>query len=367
MSDGRGAHRRRWRSPRTARPTSPPPSPFRPASRPRAASSTGAAACWPARPSRTPWPGRATAGSTGARRTGAPSRPGAVVGVLQGELARILRAERPMLNLLQRASRDRDRDPGLRGRGRRHRLPHPPHPEDRAGAPGARHRRGAGRRRRRAPGGPGPRGDGQGQPLAGGWRGAAARWRTRSSEARRRGVTALYVEVESLEQLEQACAAGATRLLVDNQTPETVPALGRAGAGAAARDRDRGDGRDHAGERAGVRGGGRGLRLDRRADAQRAGGGPGGGGAGGELVSGRVRWPSIGCSCSPRRHGGHGGNTEEQVPTHSSGVVAPCPPCPPCLRGERAARSQPPTEPSAPNSVHRRHAPRARPLHARQP
>ena len=30
------------------------------------------------------------------------------------------------------------------------------------------------------------------------------------------------MEVESPEQLEEACAAGATRLLVDNQTPETV-------------------------------------------------------------------------------------------------------------------------------------------------
>lgn len=40
--------------------------------------------------------------------------------------------------------------------------------------------------------------------------------------ARARGVTALYVEVESLEQLEEACAAGATRLLIDNQTPDQV-------------------------------------------------------------------------------------------------------------------------------------------------
>jgi nicotinate-nucleotide pyrophosphorylase (carboxylating) len=46
-------------------------------------------------------------------------------------------------------------------------------------------------------------------------------------EARRRGVTALYVEVESPGQVAQACAAGASRLLVDNQTPETVAAWGR--------------------------------------------------------------------------------------------------------------------------------------------
>jgi nicotinate-nucleotide pyrophosphorylase (carboxylating) len=42
------------------------------------------------------------------------------------------------------------------------------------------------------------------------------------AEARRSGITALYVEVESLTQLEQACAAGATRLLIDNQSPTTL-------------------------------------------------------------------------------------------------------------------------------------------------
>jgi nicotinate-nucleotide pyrophosphorylase (carboxylating) len=44
------------------------------------------------------------------------------------------------------------------------------------------------------------------------------------AEARRRGVVSLQVEVESPEQLEEACAAGATRLLVDNQPPATVRA-----------------------------------------------------------------------------------------------------------------------------------------------
>lgn len=42
------------------------------------------------------------------------------------------------------------------------------------------------------------------------------------AEARAKGIASLQVEVESVEQLEQACAAGATRLLVDNQPPETV-------------------------------------------------------------------------------------------------------------------------------------------------
>jgi nicotinate-nucleotide pyrophosphorylase (carboxylating) len=37
-----------------------------------------------------------------------------------------------------------------------------------------------------------------------------------------RGVRAFQVEVESVSQLDAACAAGATRILVDNQTPQTV-------------------------------------------------------------------------------------------------------------------------------------------------
>ena len=79
-------------------------------------------------------------------------RPGAVVGMVRGSLARILRAERPMLNLLQRASgiatATRAYVDAVAGTGCRD----PPHPEDRAGSPRARHRGGAGRRRRRATG-----------------------------------------------------------------------------------------------------------------------------------------------------------------------------------------------------------------------
>jgi nicotinate-nucleotide pyrophosphorylase (carboxylating) len=43
-------------------------------------------------------------------------------------------------------------------------------------------------------------------------------------EARGRGVASLQVEVEFPEQLEEAVAAGATRLLIDNQTPATLRA-----------------------------------------------------------------------------------------------------------------------------------------------
>ncbi len=153
-------------------------------------------------------------------------RPGTLVGVLHGPLARILRAERPLLNLLQRACgiatatrayvdavagtgcrvlHTRKTAPGLRaldiaavlaGGGAAHRadLSHAVMVKDNHWQAVVR----------------------DGGSLAGALQ-----------EAQRRGVTALYVEVESPEQLEQACAAGATRLLVDNQTPETVAAWGR--------------------------------------------------------------------------------------------------------------------------------------------
>jgi nicotinate-nucleotide pyrophosphorylase (carboxylating) len=148
-------------------------------------------------------------------------RPGSEVGVVHGSLSHILRAERPMLNLLQRASgiatatrayvdavagtgcrvlHTRKTAPGLRsldiaavlaGGGARHRadLSHEVMVKDNHW---------------------------QAVRLGGGTLAGAL------NEARRRGVTALYVEVETAEQLEEACAAGATRLLVDNQTPDTV-------------------------------------------------------------------------------------------------------------------------------------------------
>jgi nicotinate-nucleotide pyrophosphorylase (carboxylating) len=149
---------------------------------------------------------------------------GMQVGLVRGELAAILRVERPMLNLLQRACgiatttrayvdavrgircrilHTRKTAPGLRaldvaaviaGGGHRHRvdLAHEVMVKDN-------HWQAL-------------RGQGLGQAVA---------------EARKRGVTALYVEVESVEQLKLACAAGATRLLVDNQPPETVGDWGR--------------------------------------------------------------------------------------------------------------------------------------------
>ena len=148
---------------------------------------------------------------------------GAVVGLVRGRLRHLLRAERPLLNLLQRASgiatatrayvdavagtgcrilHTRKTAPGLRaldiaavlaGGGSRHRadLSHEVMVKDN-------HwqalRRGGGT---------------LGEALA---------------EARGRGIGSLQVEVETAEQVEEACAAGATRLLVDNQRPATLAA-----------------------------------------------------------------------------------------------------------------------------------------------
>jgi len=151
---------------------------------------------------------------------------GAVAGVVHGPLGRILRAERPMLNLLQRASgiatatrayvdavagtgcrilHTRKTAPGLRaldvaavlaGGGTRHRfdLAHEVMVKDNH------------------------------------WQALRTEGNTLAAalaDGRRRGVASLQVEVETEAQLEEACAAGATRLLVDNQPPPTVRAWAR--------------------------------------------------------------------------------------------------------------------------------------------
>jgi nicotinate-nucleotide pyrophosphorylase (carboxylating) len=147
--------------------------------------------------------------------------PGETVGSVQGTLGRILRAERPLLNLLQRACgiatatrayveavagtparilHTRKTAPGLRaldiaavlaGGGVRHRadLSHEVMVKDN-----------------------------HWQALARGG-GSLSQALERAREG---GIDALYIEVESVDQLREACAAGATRLLIDNQTAERV-------------------------------------------------------------------------------------------------------------------------------------------------
>lgn len=152
---------------------------------------------------------------------GGTAEAGAVIGTIRGELRSILRAERPLLNLLQRASgiatatrafvasvegtpcrilHTRKTAPGLRaldvsgvtaGGGFVHRL-------DLEHAVMVK--------------------DNHWQALRSGGTSLEEALR----RARHQGITSLYVEVESLEQLEEACVAGATRLLIDNQSPGTL-------------------------------------------------------------------------------------------------------------------------------------------------
>lgn len=143
------------------------------------------------------------------------------VGLLRGGSAGILRAERPLLNLLQRAtgiaSATRACVEAVRGTGCR--VLH-----TRKTAPGLRLFDAA-------------------AVVAGGgfvhrldlahtvliknnhWQVLRSAGRTLAdalAEARRRGALACQVEVESTEQLLEACAAGADRLLLDNQSPAVV-------------------------------------------------------------------------------------------------------------------------------------------------
>ncbi|HET6837925.1 MAG TPA: carboxylating nicotinate-nucleotide diphosphorylase [Gemmatimonadales bacterium] len=148
-------------------------------------------------------------------------RAGSVIGIIRGELHSILRAERPLLNLLQRASgiatATRAYVDAVEGTGCR--ILH-----TRKTAPGLRSLDVAGV----IAGGGHPHRldlehevmvkDNHWQALAGG----GTELGKALAAARRQGVTALYVEVESLNQLREACAAGATRLLIDNQSPETL-------------------------------------------------------------------------------------------------------------------------------------------------
>ncbi|MEO6056740.1 MAG: carboxylating nicotinate-nucleotide diphosphorylase [Gemmatimonadales bacterium] len=148
---------------------------------------------------------------------------GAVAGVLRGTLAGILRAERPLLNVLQRAAgiatATRAYVAAVAGTGCRILHTRKTAPGLRAldiaavlAGGGALHRRDLSH---------------EVMVKDNHWQAVVRSGRTLADAlagARRLGVTALYVEVESLVQLEQACAAGATRLLVDNQTPATVQA-----------------------------------------------------------------------------------------------------------------------------------------------
>jgi nicotinate-nucleotide pyrophosphorylase (carboxylating) len=152
--------------------------------------------------------------------------PATAVGVARGELGDILRAERPLLNLLQRASGIATTTRAFVDavQGTRCRILH-----TRKTAPGLRSLDIAAVL---AGGGHAHRADLSHEVMVkdNHWRalaGAGADLGQALAQARKRGVTALYVEVESVEQVELACSAGASRLVVDNQPPATVRAWGR--------------------------------------------------------------------------------------------------------------------------------------------
>ena len=173
----------------------------------------------------------AVAGLCGCRiewtaREGDTVHPAVTVGVARGELGDVLRVERPLLNLLQRASGIATTTRAFVDavQGTRCRILH-----TRKTAPGLRSLDIAAVL---AGGGHAHRADLSHEVMV-----KDNHWRALASEragldqalaqARKRGVTALYVEVESVEQVELACSAGASRLVVDNQSPEMVRAWGR--------------------------------------------------------------------------------------------------------------------------------------------
>jgi nicotinate-nucleotide pyrophosphorylase (carboxylating) len=152
--------------------------------------------------------------------------PGIAIGVVRGDLRDILRAERPLLNLLQRASgiATATRAYVDAVQGTRCRILH-----TRKTAPGLRSLDLAAVL---AGGGYAHRADLSHQVLVkdNHWQALARSGKGLDqalAEGRRRGIDALYVEVETLQQLELACSAGATRLLVDNQPPATVRTWGQ--------------------------------------------------------------------------------------------------------------------------------------------
>lgn len=155
-------------------------------------------------------------------KEGATIEPG-VLGKIRGDLANLLRAERPVLNILQRAcgiaTATREYVTALNGT--QCRVLH-----TRKTAPGLRLLDVA-------------------AVVAGGgaihrldlahtvmikdnhWRALAREKRSLAdalAAARARGAQACQVEVETVEQVRDACQAGADRLMIDNQTPKTVAA-----------------------------------------------------------------------------------------------------------------------------------------------
>lgn len=147
------------------------------------------------------------------------------IATVKGSLRGILRAERPLLNLLQRASgiATLTRRVMREVEGTSCRILH-----TRKTTPGLRHLEIAAVLH----GGGSPHRSNLADTVLvkdNHWQALRASGRTLRDaldEARALGARGLQVEVESLDQLREACEAGATRLLIDNQSPGVVEAWG---------------------------------------------------------------------------------------------------------------------------------------------
>ena len=161
---------------------------------------------------------------------GASLPPGTTLGLLQDELTPILRAERPLLNLLQRAigiaTHTRTFVDAVAGTGAR--ILH-----TRKTAPGLRLLdvsavlAGGGALHRLELGTTVMVKDNHWRALERGGRTLA----DALSDARGRGIGECMVEVETPEQVTEAVEAGATRILIDNQTPKVVRQWGERARG----------------------------------------------------------------------------------------------------------------------------------------
>ena len=140
---------------------------------------------------------------------------GQIVCTLRGDARALLTGERTALNFLQLLSRCRDHHAPLRRRRARHARENRRHPQDPARTAAGAEIRGRHRRRHQSPHGPVRRHADQGKPHR-----RRRRNHRRLREAARHAPAAAWIqiEVENLDQLREALAAGAKMILLDNMS-----------------------------------------------------------------------------------------------------------------------------------------------------
>ena len=136
---------------------------------------------------------------------------------LSGNARAMLTAERSALNTVQHLSGIATLTRSYVDRDRRHRRDPARHAQDDPGPARAREIRDADGRRDQPPHGAVGCGDDQGQPCRGRRIG-----RRSGARAVRAGIARIIVEVDRVDQIEPALAAGATHLLLDNMDPPTL-------------------------------------------------------------------------------------------------------------------------------------------------